>query len=77
MAVIDSAGNGLASTQGIGTTLAPYLAWIRQSIADDIWEWYRGHEGDAVVKIEKWIFHYTVRVHHLHGLFVLLFGEPQ
>ena len=78
MAVIHECGDRRvgASEYGIADEVfLPLLEWLRQSIADDLWRWFDGHRDDKVVTIRKWIFNFTIRVRHLEGLFVILFGN--
>lgn len=75
MAVIDRAGQRYAA--GVGDAVAPILGWFREAVADDFWEWFRENPERRILKVRKWVFHFTVRVRHLEGLFEILFGPPR
>lgn len=47
---------------------------LRAVIGLGFWGWYEIHQDDKVVKLKFLFFNVTVRVHHLEGLFEILFG---
>lgn len=50
---------------------------FREGIRDEMWEWFFRNRERPILKVSKlWIFSFTVRVKHIHPIFVLLFGEP-
>ena len=50
------------------------LARLRTVLAVFFWQWYRDNKNDTILKHRVFIFRVTVKVHHLHAVFVALFG---
>ena len=57
-----------------GNLLDQIVEAARKAIGDDMWRWFRENQDVAVLKLNKWIFSWTLRVKDTRFLFELLFG---
>lgn len=48
--------------------------FVRETISRLFWEWYQKNKEDKLVTVGWWIFHKTIKLKDLHGVFELLFG---
>jgi len=73
MAVLDRRA-GAAVENRIDFDAGPFLDPILGIVREEMWDWFHENEDDVLLRVRKWFFSVSVRVHHLEPLFEMLFG---
>lgn len=73
MSVLDQRARSHAAARA-DINLDAFLDPVLDIVRREMWEWFEENRDMQLLRVRKWFFSFSVRVHHLRPLFEILFG---